>query len=190
MELFIILGITLGIVALAEIGDKTQLMTISLASKYDEKSVFFGIFLGMAIITVIGVIIGTVLYRYLPVFHIKILAALIFILFGIYSFYKEETHKEKNIDNRKAFTTSFFLSMLAEFGDKTQLVIIALTARFQNPLIVLIGALTGLGVVVSLGVFLGSKISDLVDRERIELISAILFIVLGFAFLLEPLLLG
>lgn len=186
MNWFIILLLSLGIVAVAELGDKTQLMTISLASKYHKTPVFWGIFLGMSVITIVGVVVGTVLYRFIPIFYIKIVAAFIFIIFGLYSLYKEETEDKKDIDKKRVFTTSFFLSMVAEFGDKTQLVVIALTARFQSPIIVLIGSISGLAIIIIAGVFLGSKLSEVVEKDKIELIAALLFIILGVAFLLEP----
>ncbi|MFW6141440.1 MAG: TMEM165/GDT1 family protein [Candidatus Saliniplasma sp.] len=60
MNWLIIVALAFGTVALAEFGDKTQIMTISLASKYKNRPVFWGMFLGMGVITVLGVVIGTV----------------------------------------------------------------------------------------------------------------------------------
>lgn len=181
---------TFGLVALAEIGDKSQLMTVSLASKYHVRPVFWGIFLGMGTITVIGVVVGTVLYSFIPTFYVKILASMIFIIFGVYSLYKEETEEEEEIDSKKIFTTSFVLSLVAEFGDKTQLLVIALTAQYRAPLPVLFGALAGLGLVIGLGVAFGSKLTDLVEKEKIEFIAALLFIIVGVLFLLNTLFFG
>ncbi len=183
----------LGIVAVAELGDKSQLMTISLASKYHHRPVFFGIFVGMALVTVLGVGVGTILYHIIPVFYIRILAALIFIVFGIYTLYDFlKSQEEADLDeledeeHSKVFTTSFFLSVVAEFGDKTQLVIIALTARYRSPVPVLSGSLLALLLVIGGGVIIGTKLSDLVEREKIELVASLLFIVLGVAFLVQP----
>ena len=185
MDSFIVLLSTFAVVFIAELGDKSQLMTISLASRYHYRPVFWGIFLGMGVITVLGVTVGTILYQIIPVFYLKILAALIFLLFGILSFVKEEGLIKRKVDKRKVFSTSFFLAMVTELGDKTQLVVIALTARFQNPYLVFVGAITALGVVIAAGVFLGTKLTHFVERDKIELISSILFIVLGIAFLVE-----
>ncbi len=183
-SLFVLL-FTFGIVFLAELGDKSQLMTISLASKYHYHPVFWGIFLGMGVITVIGVGVGTILYQIIPVFYLKVIAALIFLVFGILSFIKEERIEKKGVKKKKVFTTSFFLAMIAELGDKTQLVVIALTARFQNPYFVFIGAITALGVVIAAGVFLGTKLTQFVEKDKIDFIVSALFIILGVAFLVE-----
>ena len=185
MNWFFITALTFGTVALAELGDKTQLMTITLASRYKNRPVFWGMFLGMGVITLLGVIIGTVFYQLIPVFYVKILAASIFILFGIYSLYNQEKEVDKDIDEKKVFSTSFFLALIAELGDKTQLVVIALTARYQAPMNVLIGALGGLALVIGVSVFMGNKISEIVEKDKIDLISAGLFIFLGIIFLLE-----
>lgn len=182
--LLIILS-TFAIVFLAELGDKSQLMTISLASKYHYRPVFWGIFLGMCVITVIGVTVGTILYQVIPVFHLKILAALIFLIFGVLSLIKEEQETKRKVKKQKVFTTSFFLAMVAELGDKTQLVVIALTARFQNPYLVFIGAITALALVIGAGVFLGTKLTKFIEKDKIDLIASILFIILGIAFLIE-----
>lgn len=185
MNWFFITALTFGTVALAELGDKTQLMTITLASRYKNRPVFWGMFLGMGVITLLGVIIGTVFYQLIPVYYVKILAASIFILFGIYSLYNQEKEVDKDIDEKKVFSTSFFLALIAELGDKTQLVVIALTARYQAPMNVLIGALGGLALVIGVSVFMGNKISEIVEKDKIDLISAGLFIFLGIIFLLE-----
>ena len=185
MNALLILLITFGIVFIAELGDKSQLMTISLASKYHYRPVFWGIFLGMGVITVIGVTVGTILYQIIPVFYIKIIAALIFLIFGILSFIKEEKVSKKKVNKQKVFTTSFFLAMVAELGDKTQLVVIALTARFQNPYLVFVGAITALGLVIAAGVFLGTKLTQFIEKDKIDFIASILFIILGIAFLVE-----
>lgn len=186
MAWYLILGFAFILIVAAEIGDKSQIMTISLASKYHNRSVFWGVFLGMGVITTLGVIVGTVIYNMIPVFYVKILAGLIFISFGIYSFYKEEKEREKVIHKEDVFKRSFGLSMVAELGDKTQFAVIALTARFQAPEQVLIGSLAGLALVIGLGVFLGSKIAEVVEKDYIDLASFIIFIVLGVIFILEP----
>lgn len=190
MNWIILLLFTFGIVALAEIGDKTQLMTISLASKYHVKPVFWGIFLGMGLITVVGVVVGTVLYSFIPPYYVKVLASLIFIFFGVYSLYQEETEDEEDFSSKKIFTTSFFLALVAEFGDKTQLVVIALTAQYEAPIVVLLGALAGLGLVIGIGVAFGSKLTEIVEKEKIELAASLLFIIVGVISLVNTLFWG
>lgn len=187
MVWYVIVILSLGLVAAAELGDKTQLMTISLASKFGGKPVFFGTLLGMGVITVIGVLIGTTLYSFFPLLYVKVAAGLIFIIFGIYSFYKEERGLEKDVKKDEVFHKSFFLSLIAELGDKTQLAVIALSARYGNPFFVLIGALAGLALIIAAGVLLGTTISKFVEREKIDFGAAVMFVVIGILFVIEAL---
>ncbi|MFP4001803.1 MAG: TMEM165/GDT1 family protein [Thermoplasmata archaeon] len=175
----------------AEIGDKSQLMTISLASKYDSKNVFAGIFSGIAIITLLAVGLGTLLFEYIPILYVKIIASLIFIIFGLYTlFFEDEVKVDIDEKNNGVLWTSFLFSVLAELGDKTQLAVIALTARYASPIAVLVGALIGMGTIIGIGVILGSKLENIVRSKKINLIAGGLFVVLGTAFLFEAIFLG
>ncbi len=188
MSWLLIVGTAFTLIALAEIGDKTQLMTVSLASKYRSIPVFWGVFLGMATITVLGVAIGTILFSLIPMVIVKLIAGVLFVIFGIYTLTSEEDDGESVIDDRHVFRNSFLLSAVAEFGDKTQLAVIGLTARYAAPIPVLIGALGGLALVIGLGTILGERISHWIEREKIELGSSILFLALGIFFIVEALL--
>ncbi len=190
MNPLIIIALTFATVSIAELGDKTQIMTISLATRYKNKPVFWGMFLGMGVITMIGVAVGTLFYQFIPIFYVKIIAASIFILFGLFSLFNKEKEVEENICDRKVFSTSFLLALVAELGDKTQFVIIAMTARYQAPIIVLMGALGGLALVIGVSVFMGDKIAQVVEKDKMDLISALLFLVLGAVFLLDIFILG
>ena len=185
MSWLLTISITFALVALAEFGDKTQLMTVCLASKYRAIPVFWGVFLGMSLVTIIGVVLGTLLYAFIPIDLVKILAGSIFIIFGIYTYTSEDKEDQIMLEDKHVFRNSFTLSAIAEFGDKTQFAVIALTARYATPIPVLIGALTGLALVVGLGTIFGDKISLYVSKENIEFGSVILFLVIGVFFILE-----
>ncbi|MFP4143073.1 MAG: TMEM165/GDT1 family protein [Thermoplasmata archaeon] len=188
---FFVIVITFLTVFVAEIGDKSQFMTISLASKYDSKNVFAGIFSGIAIITLLAVGLGTLLFEYIPILYVKIIASLIFIIFGLYTlFFEDEVKVDIDEKNNGVLWTSFLFSVLAELGDKTQLAVIALTARYASPIAVLVGALIGMGTIIGIGVILGSKLGNIVRSKKINLIAGGLFVVLGTAFLFEAIFLG
>jgi putative Ca2+/H+ antiporter (TMEM165/GDT1 family) len=73
-----------GIIALAEMGDKTQLSVIALAAEYDAPlMVFVEVMLALALITGIGVALGTVISRLIPMRYVKIGSSLIFVIFGV-----------------------------------------------------------------------------------------------------------
>lgn len=188
---YLVIAVTFTSVIVAEMGDKSQLMTISLSSKYEGKSVFIGTFFGVGTITLLAVALGSLIFRFIPLTYVKLTASTIFIFFGIHIFFFQ---KEKKPDigekNRSPIITSFLLSFLAEFGDKTQLVVIALAGRYGSPILVLTGALAAMGTITGIGVLLGKKIDEIFDSEKVDLITSGLFLLLGTAFLLEALFFG
>lgn len=191
MDVLYFLLLALGIVVVAELGDKTQLMTISFASRYSRRTIYIAAVLGMGIITVIGVAIGVALYATLPIFWVKIVSAAIFIFFGVWVLLKkEEQLEEKEIPEKKVFIRTFILFILAEFGDKTQLAVISLTATSGYPWSVLVGALIGFALVVAVGVLIGREIGKRVKLEWIVLASGIIFIIIGVILAVEAFLSG
>jgi putative Ca2+/H+ antiporter (TMEM165/GDT1 family) len=176
-------------VFLAEIGDKTQLVTITFASKYPQVPVFFGVFLGICMVTVLGVVVGVILFQFIPIFYVQILSGAIFIIFGIWTLKEAMEEKEEEVEitetNKSVFSTSFILISIAEFGDKTQFMVIALTAQYGAPLAVLVGAIGAFALIVGIGVFLGKKLSERISTKWIELGAGMLFIILGIIFIVE-----
>jgi putative Ca2+/H+ antiporter (TMEM165/GDT1 family) len=193
MSWYIPLAAAFVIIFLAELGDKTQLVTISFASKYPQIPVFWGVFLGMSMVTVLGVVVGTIIFQYVPIFYVKVISGAIFIIFGIWTLKEaregEEEEDVKEIGNKSVFSTTFILISIAEFGDKTQFMVIALTAQYGAPILVFIGAILAFALIVGIGVFVGKKLSERISTKWIELGSGILFIIIGIIFLIEPLLL-
>ena len=186
-----VIGITFSTVFIAEFGDKSQLMTISLASRYDNKAVFAGIFAGIVIITTLAVAFGTILFQLIPILYVKLLASMIFISFGIYTiFYEKNMDRDIEKKNDRVIWSSFLFSIFAELGDKTQLAVIALTARYALPLSVLTGALIGMAAVIGISVILGSKLGCFLENKKLDLIAGLLFIGLGSIFLFEALFFG
>jgi putative Ca2+/H+ antiporter (TMEM165/GDT1 family) len=192
MTWYIPLAVTFAVIFLAELGDKTQLITISFASKYPHVPVFFGVFLGVSMITLLGVIVGTALFEFIPIFYVKILAGEIFVLFGVWTLYvmkmEEGVNEKVEADKKNIAFTTFIMISLAEFGDKTQFAVIALTVQYGAPIIVFIGAVLAFALVVGIGVFLGKKLSEKVSSKWIELGSALLFVIIGLIFIAEALL--
>jgi putative Ca2+/H+ antiporter (TMEM165/GDT1 family) len=190
MTWYIPLAVAFVVIFLAELGDKTQLVTISFASKYPHIPVFFGVFLGLSMITVLGVVVGTILFEVIDVMYVKILSGIIFIVFGIWTLWETreeeyEMNEVREVKNKKVFSTTFIMISIAEFGDKTQFMVIALTAQYGAPVLVFIGAVLAFALIVAIGVYVGKKLSEKVSTRWIELGSGVLFVVIGILFILE-----
>lgn len=191
MTWYIPLLVTFVAIFLAELGDKTQLVTISFASKYPHVPVFWGVFLGMSMITVLGVVVGTIIFQFIPIIYVKIISGAIFIIFGLWTLKElkeeeeEEEYEKTEIQKKKVFSTTFIIISIAEFGDKTQFMVIALTAQYGESVMVFLGAILAFALVVGIGVFVGKKLSERISSKKIETGAGILFLVIGVLFILE-----
>lgn len=83
----------------------------------------------------------------------------------------------------EAATTSFLLILLAEMGDKTQLALFSLSAKYRSRLPVLVGACAGFAVVDGLAIIFGAAIASLVPQQYITYAAGALFLVFGIMFL-------
>lgn len=175
---------TFSLIALAEFGDKTQLAVIALSARYDRVKVFLGVILAFALVTGLGVLVGNVLFIFIPQNVIKILAGLLFVVFGILTLLsKESCETEETNPIGNPLLSAFSMIALAEMGDKTQLSAITLVAKYDSPYLVFAGALLALGLISLLGIFLGKKLCEIVPLAKIKLGAGALFVLFGLLFL-------
>ena len=172
-----------GIVFLAELGDKTQLTAMTLATHYPWKKIFLGIAGAFALLNLAAVFVGKILFAFLPLFWIKLLSAGLFLFFGINSLLERDfdEHKEEEEERRFArkgpIVTAFFMILLAELGDKTQLVTASLAAQQPHPLVVFLGSTLALWTVSLIGIFLGRQLTRFIPLFWIHRSAGLLFLV-------------
>jgi putative Ca2+/H+ antiporter (TMEM165/GDT1 family) len=203
MVWYVALAVAFATIAVAELADKTQLVTISQACRYPAAPVLAGSAAALIMVTAIGVAGGTVLYLLLPPDALSLIAGVLFLVFGAFMVWR--WHRGRRVDpecevdaeaedgaecetgNLRIFASTFGLVALAELGDKTQLAVVALTGEYGNPYAVFIGASLALVLVSAIGVAAGRVVARKVSLAHIELVAAALFIVLGVVFLLGAL---
>jgi putative Ca2+/H+ antiporter (TMEM165/GDT1 family) len=187
MESAIFLAFTL--VFFAEMGDKTQLMAFSLASRYNHKVVFSAVMWALIIATIVGVGLGSIVFALVPILYIRVFAALLFLLFGLLALVREDEkmHVQKIKNPKKVYNKAFTLTFMAEMGDKTQLAVMALTASLQAPIEVFIGAIIAFAIVTAIGVSLGKFFRKRVKPKTLRVVSGILFLAIGAYILAEAL---
>jgi len=177
------------LIAVAELGDKTQIAVITLSSRFKTVSVFSGAMLAFLLLTGIAVAIGDVLTLVLPAFWIRIIAATIFLVFGVYTVVSRKGEAEvRTKEARNAAFSSFSLIALMELGDKTQFAVVALAAEYEFPLLVYVGVMTAFALVTGLGVTVGTALTRIVPLKYIRLGSGIMFILFGILFLINAVL--
>ena len=172
------------LIALAEFGDKTQLAVIALSAKFNRVKIFTGAILAFALVTMLGVLVGDVIFIFIPQYVIRILAGLLFIAFGVLMLSsKESCEKDENASIGNPLLSTFSMIALAEMGDKTQLSAITLVAKYNSPYLVFAGALLALGLISLIGIYLGKKLCEIVPLSKIKLGAGGLFILFGIMFL-------
>jgi putative Ca2+/H+ antiporter (TMEM165/GDT1 family) len=168
-------------ILLAEMGDKTQLVALSFATKYKPMKVVIGITIGTLLCHLLSVIIGRNLSVFIPMHYLKLLVGLSFIGFGLWTL-KGDTYDEK--ENKKKFSFGPVLTVaiaffLAELGDKTQLATISLAAQYKTFCGVWLGSTLGMVVADGLAIIIGIVMGKNLPEKVIKYISAGIFVVFG-----------
>ncbi len=174
----------LAVIAAAELGDKTQLVCMTLAARHRPWPVLWGAMLAFASLNGLAVVFGATAAAWLPQDLVALAVASLFLGFGLHAL-RAGWQEEPVAVERTAhglFLTAFALIFLAEFGDKTQIAVTALSAAF-NPLAVWIGATLGLSASSALGIFLGQLFIKRLSLRFLHALSGGLFLCLAaFAF--------
>ncbi|MCX7971237.1 MAG: TMEM165/GDT1 family protein, partial [Negativicutes bacterium] len=150
--------ISLVAVALAEMGDKTQLLAMAFAARYRSSSVLLGVFLATVLNHALAVAAGYWLASLVTVREwVEGLAAVSFVLFGLWTIRGDSlSGQEGGVGRYGPVLTVAVAFFLAEMGDKTQLATVSLATRFPEwPLAVLIGTTAGMLVADAFGIVVG-----------------------------------
>jgi len=142
-----------------------------------------GVLLAFLIVDGIAIVAGAWITTFIPLIYLKIVSGSVFILFGLLMLLnKSEDDGEMNY-YKNPFVTSFFLILLTEWGDKTQIAA-ALFAVTYNPFFVLIGTMISLVILSVIAIYFGKFISERISKQMINKIAAAVFIIMGVAFLI------
>ncbi len=171
-------------VAIAELGDKTQLSILLLSSKTAKHlQLLLGIILGFFITDGAAILAGSFMATILPMDFIRWLSAALFMMFGILTLRYGSTAEKEKIHLGNPFLSGFTLIFFAEWGDKTQIASGVFATRY-DAILVLSGTLAALTLLSVAAVYLGKLISDRIDRRLVTLTAGIYFIVIGISFLI------
>ena len=176
------------LIFLAEMGDKTQFLAMSFATKYNAYKVLYAIFLATMANFSITVAVGQLLTTVVPIDIISLAASLSFIGFGLWTLRGEKPKSaDKKVSRFGVVGTVFVAFFIAEFGDKTQLATISLAAQYQNAVSVLIGATLGMLVADGVGIVAGVVLGKHIPQRTIKWVSAAIFLVFGLVGVYEVL---
>jgi len=171
----------LAVIGIAELGDKTQLLTFGFATRYPFWEVMAAVFSATGLLMALAVIFGGLINRLIPVFYVQLFAGILFILFGLWTIFgkeeKEEEGRGKGAGN--PFWVIFGSFFLAELGDKTQLATLTLSAKYGAPLMVWLGATLGMAGVNVVSVLAGRWTRKYIPMVLVKYLGAAVFILFG-----------
>ncbi len=168
------------VIAAAELGDKTQLLTFGFATRYPLWEVISAVFCASALLMAIAVFLGDMLSHYLPQFYVSLAAGLFFIAFGLNMIFGSGEKEEKSSGGTgNPFWVVFSGFLIAELGDKTQIATLALSAEYALPFMVWIGATLGMTLINLLGAVAGRVVGKFVSTKALQLFGAAVFIIFG-----------
>ncbi len=168
------------LVAASEMGDKTQLLAFSLATRFRRPwAIMAGILVATLFNHALAASVGSWISAHVPPRVMAGILAATFIGFGLWTL-KPDTFDEGGQGNRYgAFLTTVVLFFLAEMGDKTQLATVALAAEFRSVVQVTAGTTLGMLAADGLAVFLGERLARRVSMKAIRIVAAGIFFVFG-----------
>ncbi|MFT4188649.1 MAG: TMEM165/GDT1 family protein [Aeromicrobium sp.] len=180
--------IAAGLVFVAELGDKSQLMAMTFATRYRARTVILGMGVACALINLASALVGEALGAWLPADLLRIAAGAVFLLFAAltaWSLWQAEEDEEPEIQAHSgqallAVGTAF---ALAELGDKTMFA--TMTLSTQYPWVwVWLGSTLGMVTSIMLAVVLGKQILKVVPVRVVHAVTALAFAALGVWMLL------
>lgn len=171
------------LIAAAEIGDKSQLVCMTLAARHRAMPVLAGSMAAFVLLNSLAVIFGAAIANWLPDYLVTTIVAVLFAVFGLQALRAEEEDKDndgeiKEKSGHGIFLTTFLMITAAEFGDKTQLAVAALSSTAQ-PTAVWLGATLALALTSALGIVAGRALLTKVPLSFLHKISGGIFLLLA-----------
>ena len=163
---------------MAECGDKTQLVSLSMASQYSPLQVLGGALLALFLVLALAVGVGGAIATHIPRAVIVLVSGIFFVFMGFYTLFKRE-HTGSTATARAGFYRTFGAVFLAEMGDKTQLTAMLLAAHSGRPLAILAGGMLAMALNHALAVFLGARFISRLKPRYLRAGTAALFIIFG-----------
>ncbi|MGW0433573.1 TMEM165/GDT1 family protein [Micromonospora sp. NPDC003197] len=184
------LAVSFGVIFVAELGDKSQLMALTFATRFKPIPVLIGITVATAVVHLASVAIGVGLGAVLPTGWISLVAGLAFLMFGAWTLRgdaltDEEKRKAERTD-KSAIVLVSVAFFLAELGDKTMLATITLATQY-GWFGTWLGSTIGMVAADALAILVGRMLGKRLPEKTIKYGAAILFAICGVWLIVEAL---
>lgn len=185
-----------GLIAVAELGDKSQLLALTFATRYRWWQVLAGVAIAAALLLGLAAAVGGVLGAALPDRALALGGGVVFLAFGAWTWWSGDEDEEPGEDGDagggvatrtrtwKVLVTVTSAFVIAELGDKTMLGTAAL-AGTRSPLAVWLGAWAGMTAVSGVAVLVGRLLHRRLPAHRLRQVAAVAFVAFGVLLLVE-----
>lgn len=173
-----------GLVALAELGDKSQLLCITLATRNSGVTVFACASLAFAVLNLLAVVFGAALAAWLPLWLIAGSVAILFTVFGLQALHSSTNTAvtSNTTSSRTTFLTLLLLIFLSELGDKTQLTVAGLASDTAEAVPVWLGSTLALMMTSALAVLLGHTLLQRIPLPQLQRLCGLAFLLMALVF--------
>jgi putative Ca2+/H+ antiporter (TMEM165/GDT1 family) len=174
-------GVSTALVALAEIGDKTQLLAIVLAARFRKPwPIILGIFCATLLNHAAAAALGYIIADYLTGQTFRIAVGVAFVVMAAWALIPDkDDERAASTNSGGVFLTTLAAFFLVEIGDKTQIATSLLAARFQDILVVTAGTTLGMMLANVPAVFLGEAVTKVMPLSYVRIGAALVFAAIG-----------
>ncbi len=176
--------VSTGVVALAEIGDKTQLLAFLLAARFKKPlPIILGILLATIVNHGLAGALGAWITATVSPQILRWVLGLSFIGMAVWTLIPDKIEEEETQIAQRlgVFGATLVTFFLAEMGDKTQIATVAMAAHYAAPLMVVIGTTLGMLIADVPAVFVGERLAGRIPMKLVHGIAAAMFAALGLA---------
>ena len=187
MALFFTILLTMFI---AEMGDKTQLLLVAMTSRFKLRVIIIGSAASILVLNGLAVGVGSIISKFVPLYLIKIIAALAFFFFAWSSLSGDDEEEEEGAGKKESklpILTVFGTFFLAELGDKTQLTAITFAANegMENAITIWLACSIGLFAADIIGMLVGYLLKSKTPEGFLNGLAFVIFAFFGFTTMLE-----
>ena len=183
--------LSFGVIFIAELGDKSQLMALAFATRYPALSVLVAISIATAIVHLLSVVVGATVAAVIPANLISVIAGLAFLAFAVWTWRgdvlsagdEERAGRESTGSVILTVGTAFFL---AELGDKTMLATVTLATN-HDPFGTWLGSTAGMVAADAIAIGIGRMLGRSLPERAIRIGATVAFVVFGLILIYEGL---
>jgi putative Ca2+/H+ antiporter (TMEM165/GDT1 family) len=179
--------VSISTVAIAEMGDRTQLLSLMLAAHYRRPwPILAGVLLATLANHAVAGLLGVRLGRYLTPTVLDATVGVSMIAMALWTLKPDTLNEDsRQVSRSSAFLATLIAFFVAEIGDKTQIATVALAAAYSSLLAVVAGTTTGMLLANAPAVFLGKAFADRLPLRAIHFVASLLFLILGAVFIIR-----